>query len=67
MSKADEASPVQGDVMGICPRCHHETLCITVTGGGKGYNDYWGQEEHWFEGNAKCSCGYEGYYSDSSL
>ena len=39
-----------------------------LTRSGSGPNSEFGQTEHWFEGHGVCgSCGFQGYYSDSSF
>lgn len=52
----------------FCPRCHQESLTVTPTDGGKGYNAGVGLTEYWVRGDGVCSeCGWKGEYSDSSL
>lgn len=68
MSEATQNEcPNERLVIGFCPQCKQETLKITVENAGKGFNHTFEQTEYWFEGTGKCECGYEAYYSDSSL
>lgn len=52
----------------FCPECGEESFTVTVEDSGSSHNYEFGQTEHFFSGEGKCSaCGYMGYYSDSSL
>jgi hypothetical protein len=56
------------EVTAFCPECKKESLIVTVLNSGKGFNHSFGQVEHWFSGDSRCtSCGHHGPYSDSSL
>src|SRR5688572_25027017 len=49
-----------------CPKCFNETLSVHISGGGISQTEY--GTAYWFEGDGKCStCGFEGWFSDSSL
>ena len=55
----------EGTIMHDCP-CGAEVELLMYDGG-SGFNDTFGQTEHWFSAKGKCECGIEHDINDSSL